>query len=733
MRARATSAVCTAVLAAGVLATVAVEPAGASAASPVVSYYKAVSPSRVLDTRVTSGGRAAAKVPSGGAVTFALPSVPAAATSVVLNVTVTHATFTGTVTGGYVTAYGGGTSRPGVSNLNYVKGQTVPNLADVTLGSQHTVTLYNKGGSVDLVADLSGYYLPGPALTSPPTGAAQGGFVAVAPTRVIDTRTPTKKTLAAHGVLSVRVPTPVPADASAVLVNLTETGAKAAGYLTAYSGDSTSVPDTSTVNFPAGRVVPNLALVPLGTGNVIKIYNGSAATTDVVVDLQGYVAGGDPTAAGGTGILHPTRVLAPHAVAKGATYTLKVAGAAGVPLTGVAGVVLNVTVTKPTATGFLSVSASTAKPAFSNLNFVAGQTIANLVQAPVNSNGTVTFYNGSAGTVYVLADVLGYVLSASVAVPATTTSRYLSDLTGDPATDATTMTAHGCADAHGGTDFVLLDVGAQSRHAPLSTTDPGVALALSSGPVRLTYAELVTAVQAYLSGFTTACGAPASARIAVGTSNSGNFTDTTVPANPVYPAAERGTEWFTKVVQPLQSTAPAGVHVIGANDIENGTPDGDGFDDNVTRAQQWETAWFGATSTTLVFNGAASGCPSTYGATGGCNDTWTQAQFYGLARGTGAGAGNVQVLPQIYYSTQAVQWANIDRVGGGGLTFVGSLTEHALDPATFTPSAGWAALRHAISTFQAPPAGLRAVDLTTGSTAPAVSSAGDLERSRGGA
>lgn len=75
---------------------------------------------------------------------------------------------------------------------------------------------------------------------------------------------------------------------------------------------------------------------------------------------------------------------------------------------GVTAVVLNVTVTQPSSFGFLTVYPdSQGQPLASNLNWVAGQTVANLVIVPV-VNGNVDFYNGSTGTVHVIADLAGY-------------------------------------------------------------------------------------------------------------------------------------------------------------------------------------------------------------------------------------------------------------------------------------------------------------------------------------
>jgi hypothetical protein len=75
----------------------------------------------------------------------------------------------------------------------------------------------------------------------------------------------------------------------------------------------------------------------------------------------------------------------------------------------VGAVVLNVTVTQPTGSGYLTVYPhGVTRPASSNLNFVAGQTVPNLVIAPVGANGNVDFYTGTTGTTQIVADVSGW-------------------------------------------------------------------------------------------------------------------------------------------------------------------------------------------------------------------------------------------------------------------------------------------------------------------------------------
>lgn len=80
----------------------------------------------------------------------------------------------------------------------------------------------------------------------------------------------------------------------------------------------------------------------------------------------------------------------------------------------VGAVVLNVTAVNPQTRGHLTVfAAGTTRPLASNLNFEAGQNVPNLVITPVGVDGKVSVYNGSAGTVQVLADIHGYYLGGA--------------------------------------------------------------------------------------------------------------------------------------------------------------------------------------------------------------------------------------------------------------------------------------------------------------------------------
>ena len=100
-------------------------------------------------------------------------------------------------------------------------------------------------------------------------------------------------------------------------------------------------------------------------------------------------------------------------VGAGATFNLTVAGRGGVPATGAGAVALNVTATNPTASSYLTVwPTGKRQPNASNLNFVAGQTIPNMVIVPVGANGQISIYNNT-GTVDVIVDVLGWFPTAT--------------------------------------------------------------------------------------------------------------------------------------------------------------------------------------------------------------------------------------------------------------------------------------------------------------------------------
>jgi hypothetical protein len=316
-------------------------------------------------------------------------------------------------------------------------------LMPADLGQQIQVTVTGTASGMTSVQKTSGAVVPIAAV------AVSGSLVPVAPARLLDTRSGVGASgpVAAWGTVSLQVTGRggVPASGvAAVVLNITVADTQIAGFITAYPS-GTGLPAVSNINYVAGQVVPNAAVVKLGSDGKVNLTNSSAGTVQLTADVAGYYLAGNPTAAGTLSILNPFRLLdtrtgtgAAGPVGAGGTVTMQVAGVGGLPATGMSAVVLNVTVTSTAAAGFITVYASgTTMPQASNLNFVAGQTVSNLVMVKVGADGKITLYNGSAGTVQLLADISAYTLAGTPVVPGalaiTDPTRLLDSRTGNGA------------------------------------------------------------------------------------------------------------------------------------------------------------------------------------------------------------------------------------------------------------------------------------------------------------
>jgi Viral BACON domain len=390
-------------------------------------HYKPLVPVRILDTRDGTGGYFApvgpnqsisVQVAGQGNVPAMNSATPPSA--VVLNVTVTNPT-----SAGYLTVYPTGVSRPTASNLNFVAHQSVPNLVEVGIGPDGRVNIYNAFGNVDVIFDVQGWIT-----TQGTVSGSDGLFRPLVPARILDTRFGTggysspvgpNKTITVQvtGVAGSNVPA---TGVSAVVLNVTATNPTAASYLTVYPTGGTQ-PVVSNLNFVAGQSVPNRVIATVGTGGKVSIYN-AYGNVDVIADVGGWFTdGSDPTAVGGaTSGLTPARVLdtrngtggfnAP--VGPAGKIFLQVAGSGGVPGMAAAvpptAVILNVTVTNASAPSNLTLFPSDAAmqpPNTSDLNFVAGQTVPNLVVVKLGADGRIGIYN-AAGSTDVIVDVLGW-------------------------------------------------------------------------------------------------------------------------------------------------------------------------------------------------------------------------------------------------------------------------------------------------------------------------------------
>lgn len=91
-------------------------------------------------------------------------------------------------------------------------------------------------------------------------------------------------------VIDLTAETSFPAGASGALLNITVTGTEsgAGGYLTVFSNDLTTTPNTSTINwFGPNQTLANGATISTDVAGKIKIF--CRKSTHVVVDVTGYV------------------------------------------------------------------------------------------------------------------------------------------------------------------------------------------------------------------------------------------------------------------------------------------------------------------------------------------------------------------------------------------------------------------------------------------------------------
>ncbi|MFF1414451.1 hypothetical protein ACFVX6_32465 [Streptomyces sp. NPDC058289] len=387
--------------------------------------FNPYAPTRLLDTRNGTGtkagkvagrGHTRVKVAGTGGIPAGGSGVASGVDSVALNVTVTN-----TVAPGHVTVWeGDDTGIPETSNLNYATGQSVSNTVIAKVGSDGYVDLFNGGWSpVDLVVDITGYF----------TYKAASGYTALKPTRFADTREglgTAKGQVPARTSFQTRVGgvNPVPGGITAVALNVTATNPKDAGHLSLYPSGA-MVPTASSLNFAAGETVANSVIVPVGADGMVNVFNGGWAPTDVVIDVVGYYSKDSKAAYLPTGTHRTLDTRKPGSWYGGGKFPARDYIAQGFSViddpAGVEAFVLNTTVTNTTDTGFLSVAPGpfpwlvndqpgapvAPRPVSSNLNWTAGKTVPNMVQAGDGEHGIIHFWNQGWKDADLIVDVFG--------------------------------------------------------------------------------------------------------------------------------------------------------------------------------------------------------------------------------------------------------------------------------------------------------------------------------------
>ncbi|MBI5090332.1 MAG: hypothetical protein HZB15_16150 [Actinobacteria bacterium] len=279
------------------------------AADSSPSSFVPITPCRIVDTRPETvvGPRS---TPLLGGVPYTIQvrgtngncTVPANATAVNMNITSTNGT-----TDGFLTTWPADSVRPLSSSLNWVAGQApTPNSVNSSIGSTGQISFFASGGTVDLVADITGYFLPTSAGASGPPGP-DGADGPQGPSGVVSTARfsglmntlfvagsyvfmgPTTSVTVAAGQRmtgSAMAPIGVSAGAATVQLDLCYRTNGTSNALTGFNGGEYSVVEVSTVRVSyavTGTVVPGAGTWEVG---VCGITNASLNDNNFV---NGYV------------------------------------------------------------------------------------------------------------------------------------------------------------------------------------------------------------------------------------------------------------------------------------------------------------------------------------------------------------------------------------------------------------------------------------------------------------
>ena len=225
------------------------------------SGFNSLTPTRLVDTRLGQGAPKA-PVATGAVLTVKVAGqagVPPDATAAALNVTATQ-----TQASGYVTAFPCDKPRPTASNLNFDKGDTVPNLVVVPLAADGTICLFSYAAS-DLIVDASGWF-----------GATGKSFTPIGATDADDTllfsNSEGEVPLAANQTVAIKVRgvAQVPATAPALAVSIAASGPQA-GYITVYPCDQPR-PTASNLNYAGFDAKVATAMVPIAADGTVCLY-----------------------------------------------------------------------------------------------------------------------------------------------------------------------------------------------------------------------------------------------------------------------------------------------------------------------------------------------------------------------------------------------------------------------------------------------------------------------------
>ena len=362
----------------------------AEAAPATAAAYVAIQPCRLADTRLT-GGYARLDPLTLQISTRGVCGLPNGATSLALTLTVVKPEATG-----FLTAWPADQARPTVSNLNFNGSEVRANGSITSVDSSGSFRVFTSVPA-QVVVDVVGAFVASGAV-------ATGRFVSRPATRWYDSRPAAK--LSPSSSLTLALPSGVPADAVALVLNITVTESSGPGFVTEFPAGR-QMPTSSILNVDqADQTRAAAGIFPISAAGVALFSSGGG---HIIVDLLGYFTG--PSAGAGTQGLFtaydPTRLLDTRGTSPlGTAVPLYPGGGLELPVSQGGSMVYNITAVAGDAGYVSAFPAGANRPSTSSVNSVgASDVVANFAVTQVSNRGLGVF---SQSRTHLLIDLQGW-------------------------------------------------------------------------------------------------------------------------------------------------------------------------------------------------------------------------------------------------------------------------------------------------------------------------------------